>query len=141
MANYKKSWHMEVGLNNVPSYQVSGTPFASGAIDARGMDGAGATKVPFPQVTRWVTVVNHGATDVKVGFSKNGVEGNQYFRVHASGSSTGAPPSSGRLELKISELWLSGSSNVDVVAGLTSIAPVRLNTDSGTSWSGSVGVG
>ncbi|MAS68994.1 MAG: hypothetical protein CMC43_06675 [Flavobacteriaceae bacterium] len=143
MANYKKSWHMEVGINNVPSYQVSGTPFASGAIDARGMDGAGATKVPFPQVTRWVTVVNHGGTDVKVGFSKNGVEGNQYFRVHASGSAPGSgqSPSSGRLELKVSELWLSGSGNVDVVAGLTSIAPARLNTDSGTSWSGSVGVG
>ena len=143
MANYKKSWHMEVGVNNVPSYQVSGTPFASGSINAAPGAGTTAVEVPFPQVTRWVQVINHGTGSVRVGFSKNGTEGRQYFRVHASGSAPGSgqSPSSGRLELKVSELWLLGSDNVDVVAGLTSIAPARLNTDSGTSWSGSVGVG
>jgi hypothetical protein len=46
-----------------------------------------------------------------------------------------------RLELKVSEIWLSGSAVVDVVAGLTSIPTSRVVTDSGPSWSGSAGVG
>jgi hypothetical protein len=45
------------------------------------------------------------------------------------------------LELKVSEIWLSGSAVVDVVAGLTSIPTSRVVTDSGPSWSGSAGVG
>ena len=132
MGNFTKSWHMEVGLNNVASYQVSGQPYASGSISA-----IEATKIEFPYVTRWVQVYNRGDSDVKVGFSEAGVSGSNYFRVTApSGSSA-------RLELKVSELWLYGSSAnaIDVVAGLTTIIPGRTTTDHGTSWSGSVGVG
>lgn len=136
MGNFTKSWHMEVGLNNVASYQVSGQPYASGSISA-----TTAKKIEFPYVTRWVQVYNHGSSDVKVGFSKTGVEGDNYFRIAAPAA--GDSPSSARLELKVSELWLSGSSNngIDVVAGLTTIIPGRTSTDHGTSWSGSVGVG
>lgn len=134
MGNFTKSWHMEVGLNHVPAYQVSGQPFASGDIDA-----GEAVKVGFPYVTRWVQIFNHGTGDVKVGFSENGVSGSNYFRVAAPAA--GDVPSSARLELKVSELWLYGSNSVDVVAGLTSIPTNRTTTSSGTSWSGSSGVG
>ena len=54
------------GLGNVGSYQVSGIPFVTGAINA-----TSATKVSFPYVTRWIEVVNYSATtDVRVGFSR-----------------------------------------------------------------------
>ena len=39
------------------------------------------------------------------------------------------------------DIFVSGSDTVDIVAGLTNISPTTLNTDSGTNWSGSVGVG
>ena len=60
MANFTKSWQMEVGLNHVPAYQVSGQPFASGSINA--IATATATKISFPYVTRWIYVTNNSAS-------------------------------------------------------------------------------
>jgi len=59
-----QSWKMDVGINHVGAYQVSGKPFAQGGIDA-----TNATKVSFPYVTRWIYIVNRTGEDVKVGFS------------------------------------------------------------------------
>ena len=140
MAN--NPWHMNVGLNHVGAYQVSGIPFAEGGIDA-----TSATKVSFPYVTRWIYIVNRTGEDVKVGFSEEGVRddavmagGTEYFIVSRKNSD--ARFASARLELKVSELWLSGSGLVDVCAGLTSILPNRVSMGDGlASWSGSAGVG
>ena len=83
MGNFKKSWEMEVGLNNVPSYQVSGRPFASGSINCNtGSTNKPAQVVDFPYVTRWVTIINKDTVfPLKVGFSKAGVDGNHYFTI------------------------------------------------------------
>ena len=107
--NYKYA----TGLGNVGSYQVSGKPYVSGNIDA--MQGA-AVRIAFPSVTRWIYVVNHEDSAVRVGFSERGVlsEGN-YFQVGAS-STNGGTQASVRLEVKVTEIFLSGSENVDVVA-------------------------
>ena len=135
MSNFIKSYQANVGLNHVPAYQVSGQPFASGSIDA-----STAVKVEFPYVTRWIYVVNHTATHCRVGFSQAGIEGTNYFRLSGE-TGNEATQSTQRLELKVSEIWLSGSNSVDVVAGLTSIPTSRTTTDDGPSWSGSAGVG
>jgi hypothetical protein len=124
------------GLNHVGAYQVSGQPFATGSIQAN----SEAVKVSFPQVTRWVKIINNSTTDVcKVGFSSAGVQGTNYFTVGKG--ATKIPVESDRMELKISEIWLYGANGVDVVAGLTAIPVARASTESGTSWSGSSGVG
>jgi hypothetical protein len=130
------------GLGNVGSYQVSGIPFATGSINA-----AEATKIEFPYVTRWVQIFNHGGSDhCRVGFSQTGVEGNNYFRISPE-TGNEASQNSGRLEIKVTELWLSGASGIDIVAGLTNIPVARINNLSGSgdivgnNWSGSVGVG
>ena len=133
------SWKTGVGVNHVGAYQVSGRPFATGSVNCDT-----ATVIEFPAVTRWIYVINNdnNSTDCRVGFSQLGIESSNNF------FSIGQPPNNGtnetiRLELKISQLWVSGSSNIDVVAGLTNI-----NTESlsgswslGPSWSGSSGVG
>ena len=49
--------------------------------------------------------------------------------------------SSVRLEIKVSEIWIVGSSNVDVVAGLTNIPVTAVANENGRNWTGSVGVG
>ena len=130
--NYK----YDVGLSNVGSYQVSGKPFVKGAIDAA----TGAT-VSFPSVTRWIYVVNYGTSDCKIGFSENGVAGDNFLRIAASGSDN--LNNSIRLEVKATELYLDGSNSVDIMAGLTGIPVARINSisPSGTNWSGSVGIG
>ena len=126
-----------VGLGNVGSYQVSGTPFATGSIDA-----STATKIEFPHVTRWIYIKNNGTTDVKLGFSENGVEDSNFITIHHTHTNQldGHSPV---LELKVTEIWLLGSANVDVLAGLTSIDNNRITniSPSGSNWSGSAGVG
>lgn len=132
--NFTKSWQAEVGINHVPAYQVSGRPYAKGGINA-----GSATSVTFPYVTRWFQVINKTSAPLRVGFSELGVDGANYFTVDASGSAGYGV--SEPLEMKITQLWLSGSTGVDVVAGLTTVPAQRTETTSGPSWSGSLGVG
>ena len=139
------SWKMNAGINHAPAYEVSGRPFASGSINA-----TNATKVEFPYVTRWIYVVNYGAIPCRVGFSEAGVrsdsawtgpDGTNYFSVGKE-SAADVGNSSQRLELKVSELWLSGSPDVHIVAGLTTIRPEATSMGAGLpNWSGSAGVG
>ncbi len=136
MSNFIKSYQANVGLNHVPAYQVSGQPFATGSIDATG----GAVVVRFPYVTRWVNIINHDTNELTCSFSEAGLSGDNHFKLHRThGSNEG--DYSPRLELKVSEMWFTGSADFDVVAGLTSIPTSRVTTDSGPSWSGSAGVG
>lgn len=124
-------WPAEVGINHVGAYEVSGRPFASGSINAS----AANITIEFPFVTRWVEIINDSKVALKVGFSENGLSpGTNYFEVHSG--------SSGRLELKISNLYLRGgaSGKTSVVAGLTSINKNKTSGSIGPSWSGSIGV-
>jgi len=149
--NDRTSWNMRVGINHAAAYQVSGRPFASGAIDAVETTAV----VNFPYVTRWIKIINNGSGSAKVGFGPNAFDPaiNEYF-VIPSGST------SERLEVKVSRIYLSGSDHtasagsitnemgLSVVAGLTSIDPHRVNFPTGSrdewhldtnaiSWSGS----
>jgi len=138
MANFKKSWVAEVGLNHVPAYQASGRPFATASLNCE--SGAGHA-VYFPYVTRWVQIINNDTGNaVKVGFSRRGLDTEKNFFTIGKGA-TGQPTASERLELKVSELHITGSTNVDIIAGLTTIPSERTQTTTGPSWSGSAGVG
>ena len=67
---------------------------------------------------------------------------NNYFIVGAADLAGGhGPTDSGVLELKVSSIVLSGSTDVDIIAGLTSISSGRTATSTGANWSGSSGVG
>tara|TARA_R110000824_G_scaffold265864_1_gene454797 strand:- start:186 stop:596 length:411 start_codon:yes stop_codon:yes gene_type:complete len=123
------------GLGNGASYEVSGIPWVK-HVDP---GSAGDIAISFPLVTRWIIVSNSdpvAANIVRVGFSANGVDGENYYLL--SGSQT-----TPRLEVKTTELHLKGNSNqVTVIAGLTGIATVNIdNTNvspSGSNWSGSL---
>ena len=139
MSNFIKSYQANVGLNHTPAYQVSGQPFASGPID--GPTGP-AVRIQFPYVTRWVQITNHdGSNELTASFSQAGLSGGNHFKIHEAESSGKASGYSPVLELKVSEMWFTGSADFDVVAGLTSIPASRTTTADGTSWSGSAGVG
>jgi len=154
MSNWKDpSWQMRVGINHVPAFQTSGRPFASGGIDAR----VEKQVVNFPYVTRWIEVINDGSGSVKVGFGPNAfIPDNKNYFIVPSGSS------SGRMEVKVSRLYVQdgddagvvpSGSPISVVAGLTSIHADKVNFHTGSkeqwhldsngiSWSGSYnGVG
>ena len=117
-------------IRNVGSYQSSGRPWCQGGINATSVQ-----QIDFPFVTRWVCIINNHATqDLKVGFSEDGVGGTNYFTVPAAGTTTTpGPASSIRLELKCASIYLLGSSEVDVVAGLTNIPRDQMPSLAGES--------
>ena len=125
------------GLGHVGSYQVSGKPFLSGGIDVGAAAGDLVT-IEFPSVTRWISVTNHDTTnDVNVAFSENGFSSNNYFTV-SQDTSDRTNMMTQRMELKVTKLYLSGTSGqVDVIAGLTGIASGSLPDN----WAGTPGVG
>ena len=134
-------WKVQPGLNAVGAYQVSGAPFASGSIVC-GADDLVPYKVAFPYVTRWIYIINQSNDEpCKVAFSKNGLDGTNYFTLPDKGGLDPAIHQIGVLEVKVSEIWLTGSSKVDVIAGLTSINAHSTSGSMGPSWSGSIGVG
>ena len=123
MSNFKYT----AGLSNVGSYQVSGAPFLTSSVDA-----TQAVKIDFPYVTSWVIIQNnnHNNMDLKVGFSQNGVEGTNFFLLYNRYNNSSQDRSSilAPLKLKLTEIWLSGSNNVEIIAGLTNIPVERVNT-------------
>lgn len=128
------SYEYRSGLGYAAAYQVSGKPFASGSIDASG----GPTRIQFPQVTRWVAILNHDPTDLVCAFSQNGLPsagGTNYFIIQ--GGLRGFP--SERYEFKVSEMWFETSANFDIIAGLTSVTTESIPGNQ--NWSGSIGVG
>ena len=145
------------GLGQSAAYQVSGKPFVTGTINAKthkplGPTGTGPAHVSFPNVTSWVMVINHDNADCRVGFSQHGVNrtgagvhgvtAGNYIVLGQKPANVG-PTVLGPLDLKVTEIWLSGSTNVDVIAGLTYIDATDVNNSSvspnGANWSGSAG--
>ena len=140
MANHNPAgFPVQVGINNVGSYQVSGRPFATGSCQA-----ATVSQVNFPYVTRWVTIVNNSSRRLRVSYSHEGLNlantGSEgyHFTVPASGSL-------GPLEMKVSSLWFikepsssadSYNNLFDVVAGLTTIDPRRTDKNFTGSYTG-----
>ncbi len=128
------SYNYKPGLGNGASYEVSGVPYAQGAVNAKADGGA---VVRFPRVTRWVVIANNpGTGNLKVGFSQDGVTtGNAFIEIPQASVSP-------RLELKVTEIWLSGSTNCGVMAGLTGIETTAIDniavSPSGSNWSGSL---
>lgn len=124
-------WNYTSGLGNAAAFQVSGKPFASGGLDC-GPGVGEMIRIDFPQVTRWVSVSNIDANNaLKVGFSAAGMldPTSKYYEVPAGSISN-------RLEVKCSSIYLSGSSNCSIMAGLTGI-PSGSITD---NWLGTDGI-
>tara|TARA_R110000851_G_scaffold99816_2_gene215131 strand:- start:197 stop:592 length:396 start_codon:yes stop_codon:yes gene_type:complete len=124
------SYNYKPGLGNVGSYQVAGAPYVSGGIDS-----TVTSQLSFPNVTSWITITNNTATACKVGFSALGLAGTNYITVPSASMSP-------RLEVKVTEIYLAGSTDVDICAGLTGIDLVSVNntavSPSGSNWSGSL---
>jgi hypothetical protein len=137
------SWNLSPGLNFVGSFQVSGQPYATGSIDCLEASLPGGVEVVFPYVTRWFKVLNNDELNAcKVAFSVSGMTGSSnYFTVAAADLDQFGQGNSGVLELKVSSIWISGSNNVDIIAGLTNINTNKTATETGPNWSGSTGVG
>jgi hypothetical protein len=122
----------KVGLGSVGSYQTSGIPYVLQVLAPQ--SGSAPLEVSFPNITKFIVIknVNANSKNLKVGFSINGLSGNNYFTLAKGESFEG--------ELRVSKLYLIGEAeevSASVIAGLTGIESSQL----WNNWSGSAGVG
>ena len=150
--------------NYVPAYQQSGLPFVtSSAVNE--VDGVTPIEVRFPYVTRWIVVRNTGVSDLRIGFTRNGVLANNvnaynltasnanYFVLSPSGSSAnnfGNTNMLGPIEVKCTRMFFlaSGSNEqtglgtgFSLMAGYTNIPGTQFLPLTGASGSNFQGVG
>jgi hypothetical protein len=132
------------GLGHVPSYQVSGIPFASASCTVPVIS-AEPLRIDFPYVTKSYTVQNLGTEHIRVSWSKNGSKsGNAQYILVLTGSSMTHDVRVGYIFLR-SDAASAGLAQV--FADLTTI-PATTLTFSGSqagslmpNWTGSIGVG
>jgi hypothetical protein len=109
-------------------YVGSALPFAQHVDD---VDTGVVVEIRFPYVTRWIQVHAH-AQDIRVGFTKNGVNANpdNNFFVVESGET------SGRLELKCDKIFIRADSanngQASIVAGYTAVPKNQFLTLTGS---------
>lgn len=118
-----------VGLRNVGSYQVSGHPYVTGTAN---MKGAGNTfHVKFPYVTKSVTVIASGTSQINVQFShtaSGNVNGGQHY-VTLSGSGPNFARPEVTFDVKCKEIFitnLTANAGFQVYASLTGIPHERM---------------
>lgn len=97
--------HPKPGPNFVPEYQVSGLPFV--------LTGSGTRNIQFPYATQWIMCKSTGGS-FYTGFSTSSFATGYCFLVPSSGSV-------GPLTLRVRDLFISGSGNWEIIAGLTMI--------------------
>ena len=128
-------YRYQAGIGDVGSYQVSGKPFVTGALNAVAAPG-GMIEIEFPSVTQWVTLVNHDMLNsLAYAYSANGHSTGEAGNVAADGMLLGT---SIYLEVKCCKMFFTGSDNFDINAGLTGIECSQIVP---TDWTGSAGVG
>lgn len=123
---------------NGPSYEISGKPWVTGSLTV----GSTALEVTFPTVTRWIQIVNNDTNDVRIGFSKNGVDANpaantNYYLLEGQNAATSQ--ATVRWELRCKRIFLkrdgSSDATVSIIAGLTDIPDMNI------ALTGSAGIG
>ncbi len=136
-----------VGLQNVGSYQVSGIPFVTSSVTAP-ISSSTPVQITFPSVTQRIIVENVGGQHLRIGFSSNGVKGNNYFLIHKHASGTPSMYNHIDLRVKVSEIYIlsddaASTTAASISAELTNIdtSLLELSGPSGSNWSGSLGVG
>mgnify|MGYP003138832479 CR=1 FL=1 len=140
MATFKTH---KAGLFNTSVYQASAIPYITSSITVPKSGGVGPLKIPFPRITKFITVRNThptgGISAIRVGFSELGVIASgtardNYFKLESGESYTG--------EWRVKDLYLMSDTaatyTATIIAGLTPISTGSLNFD---NWSGSSGVG
>lgn len=100
------------GFGFVPAYQASALPWVTGSV---AVTNASPTRISFPKVTKYIKV-KATTNDLRIGFTENGLAGNNYFTVTAGTTET--------FDVRVCEVYVQGSggtSTMDMFAGLTLI--------------------
>jgi hypothetical protein len=125
------------GLNNAAEFQSSALPYVT---SSQAMS-ATTYRYDFDKITRFIFIKNHGANgeSIRVGFTKNGVEGGNYYIVDGS-TNVGTEAS---FELRVKQLFIrshtAAAPHFSLMVGLTNIDASMMPQLSGTLDDGSAG--
>ena len=132
----------KAGINFAPAYQVSGIPYVTASVEGELTTSQNVVKVDFPFVTSTIRVECSGSasglTQIRVGFTENGVKGTpteNYFLIGSNAGLTFATPA---LPFRCKEIYLmkdtGAGNNVGFIvsAGLTNIETSQLGTMTGS---------
>lgn len=115
----------EPGFNFTPAYQISGLPYVTSSTATA----SPPYRVTFPYVTKFITIRADGAA-LHIGFTANGTLGTNYFVVGNNEVLT--------MEVRVKEMYISGSSAFHLIAGLTGIPTASIPTlTSSYAWAAS----
>ena len=145
MANFTYT----TGLRNVGSYQVSGTPWATGSVSTTSFATNKTTRYQFPYVTKSLTVINTGLNNVRLHFQSGSgvtidatdgvlVAGDDADDVQGKFHYITVLPENGSvtMDVKCKEIYLSnhsgGTSGFQVFAELTGIPSTRMYSLTGS---------
>jgi hypothetical protein len=122
------------GYNLTSEYLSSGLPWVTSSTIPTNF----TQEYQFQNVTKFITIINNAPTGniLKIGFTKNGVEGTNYIELNGN--------SSIRLDYRVTCIFLRSSYNISysIAAGLTAVpreyAPVLTGSINGPdgSWEG-----
>lgn len=118
--------HTSPGFGFVAEYSPPGIPWMSGSVSLT----TTPLHVHLPKVSKYIDVFNVSGSNVRIGFTANGVNGTNYFRIQTG--------SIQRFDVRVADVFLRSDSNtctVDISAGLTIIERSVMPVLSG-SWEG-----
>jgi len=102
------------GFNFTPAYQISGLPYVTSSTAT-----GAPSKIEFPYVTKFITIRADGAA-IQIGFTANGTLNSNHFTVGNNEVLT--------MEVRVKEMYVSGTSDFHVIAGLTGIPTASIPT-------------
>lgn len=110
------------GFGSYAAFCVPGLPWVTGSLTP----GTGM-KIEFPYVTHEVQIMNHGAGVCGISFTSSGFSTGNFMTIPTNELVT--------LPVRIANLYMSGSTNVDVFASLSFVSRREMPELSG-SWAG-----
>jgi len=124
-----------VGLHNVGSYQSSGIPYVTGSADMAASGSAGMQdKIEFPTVTKSVTLINTGTSELRLHFADATTETATWTQFHYVALPHNKD--SVTLNVKCSDIYVSnagtGTGKYTLFAELTNIPRERMFKLSGS---------
>lgn len=141
------------GLGSVGNYQVSGTPWITGSVIAASGNASplnsSTQHIAFPYVTKEVTVVNRGVTELEIHLANDagahGVPnlGGHKFVIPPSGTVHGAPLARQAFDMKTKDLFITNrgdsAGGYQIYASLTRIDRARMFELTGSGINNEVG--
>lgn len=107
------------GFNFTPAYQISGLPYALKATATS----TPPYRVEFPYVTKFITIRADGGS-IDIGFTVNGVNNTNKFTVANNDTLT--------MEVRVKEMYVKGTHDFHIIAGLTGIPTASIPTLTGS---------